>query len=216
MSYAKGEVVQVSAPDSFERDKVLAAAKEMVRGAGRDALTFDSVALHAQVDLDIVEYFFDSRSQLLAEAQLANYADLVQAHHLVMTRVEAALAKEDLEGFLSAVEQNLELAWTSGQIGDSWGIVNVLQDIWADAFVQSHFCELLDVQFQGWINIIEGAQRLGWVAPDINAKALVSVFWSSSVGQVITAGSSLLNLTPRENREFIMRIVRPPSHLGAY
>ena len=89
--------------------------------------------------------------------------------------------------------------------------MEVLQDIWGDPFVQSHFCELLDIQFQAWINIVESAQRLGWIEQDIDAKSLVSVFWSSSVGQVITAGSSLLKLSPAENCSFIMRIMRPPS-----
>jgi hypothetical protein len=31
------------------------------------------------------------------------------------------------------------------------------------------------------------------------------------VGQFITSGSALVNLTPEENRNFVMRIVRPPS-----
>jgi hypothetical protein len=90
-----------------------------------------------------------------------------------------------------------------------------LRDIWGDPFSQSHFCELLDIQFERWISVVQDAQRLGWIDEDIDPKALVSVFWSSSVGQVITAGSTVLNLTPKENRDFIMRIVRPPSHLGA-
>jgi hypothetical protein len=70
---------------------------------------------------------------------------------------------------------------------------------------------LLDVQFQAWINIVQCAQDLGWIDLDVDARSLVSVFWSSSVGQFITSGSELLNLTPQENRDFIMRIVRPPS-----
>jgi hypothetical protein len=92
----------------------------------------------------------------------------------------------------------------------------MLHDIWGDPFVKSHFCEMLDIQFQGWINIIEVAQQLGWIGADIDAKALVSVFWSSSVGQLITAGSSMLNLTPQQHRDFIMRIVRPPSYQGSH
>ena len=183
----------------------------MVREPSREELNFAGVAKRAGVTPESVAYFFDSIQQLVAEAQLANYAALVSAHHFVMTKVEAALAKEDLDGFLAAVEENLELAWASGQVGNRWGIMEVLQDIWGDPFVQSHFCELLDIQFQAWINIVESAQRLGWSEQDIDAKSLVSVFWSSSVGQVITAGSSLLKLSPAENCSFIMRIMRPPS-----
>ncbi|MGD1013342.1 MAG: TetR/AcrR family transcriptional regulator [Acidimicrobiales bacterium] len=201
----------MTTPDSFERDKIITTTKAMVREASREGVTFEGVGTRAGVSVDTVAYFFDSIKQLIAEAQLANYADLVSAHHFAMTKVETALAEEDLDAFLAAVEQNLDLAWTSGQIGNRWGIIELLHDIWGDPFVQSHFCELLDVQFQAWINIVRSAQGLGWIDLDVDAKSLVSVFWSSSVGQFITSGSELLNLTPQENRDFIMRIVRPPS-----
>jgi hypothetical protein len=187
----------------------------MVREPSRENLHFEGVALRANVSVDTVEYFFDSINQLVAEAQLANYTDLVSTHHFVMTKVESALAKEDRDAFLFAVEQNLDLAWAAGQIGNRWGIIELLHDIWGDPFVQSHFCELLDVQFQAWINIIEGAQRLGWIDVELNAASVVSIFWSSSVGQFITSGSSLLNFSPQENRDFIMRLLVPPSRQSA-
>ena len=112
----------------------------MVREASREGVTFEGVGARAGVSVDTVAYFFDSIKQLIAEAQLANYADLVRSHHFAMTKVETALAQEDLDAFLAAVEQNLDLAWTSGQIGDRWGIIELLHDIWGDPFVQSHFC----------------------------------------------------------------------------
>jgi len=201
----------MSNPDSFERDRIIDAAKVMVRDANRDAFTFDAVATKAQVDPTSVRYFFDSTTQLIAEAQLANYGDIVQAHHYVMTFVEAALDNENLEEYLAAIEQNLVLSWSAGQYANSWGVIQVLHDIWCDPFVQSHFCELLDVQFQAWITIVERAQALGWLASDIDAKSLVAVIWSSSVGQVITSGSSILKITPQEHRDFVMQMFRPPS-----
>jgi hypothetical protein len=67
---------------------------------------------------------------------------------------------------------------------------------------------LLDVQFDRWITVIDGAKLLGWIEEDVDAKALTAVFWSASVGQVITAGSSLLNLSSQEARDFLMRVVR--------
>jgi len=201
----------MSNPDSFERDRIIDAAKVMVRDANRDAFTFDAVATKAQVDPTSVSYFFDSTTQLIAEAQLANYGDIVQAHHYVMTFVEAALDNENLEEYLAAIEQNLVLSWSAGQYANSWGVIQVLHDIWCDPFVQSHFCELLDVQFQAWITIVERAQALGWLASDIDAKSLVAVIWSSSVGQVITSGSSILKITPQEHRDFVMQMFRPPS-----
>jgi AcrR family transcriptional regulator len=208
-------VIGMHTPDSFERDRIIEAAKSMVRDSDRDAFTFDAVALRAEVEPQSVSYFFDSTTQLIAEAQLANYGDIVQAHHYVMTFVEAALDNEDLDEYLAAVEQNLVLSWSAGQYANSWGVIQVLHDIWCDPFVQSHFCELLDVQFQAWITIVQRAQALGWVESDVDAKALIAVLWSSSVGQVITSGSSILKITPQEHRDFVMHMFRPPSRREA-
>jgi AcrR family transcriptional regulator len=205
----------MNSPDSFTRDRILDVASLLVKEFGAYELQFADVAEKADVDVDTVEYFFDSVAQLRAEAQLSNYFTMIEPHHRVLVHVEEAVDERDESSFWSAVEANVELAWSSGQVGDKWGLIRLLQDIWSDPFSQNHFCELLDLQFQRWIEVIEGAQSLGWVEPDIDAKAMVSVFWSASVGQVITAGSTVLDLTPQASRDFLMRIVRGRSHQGS-
>ena len=81
----------------------------MVHEPSREQLTFEGVAARAEVNVYSVEYFFDSIKQLVAEAQLANYAAIVSEHHFVMTKVEAALAKEDLKVSSPPSKQNLDL-----------------------------------------------------------------------------------------------------------
>ena len=116
---------------------------------------------------------------------MSNYFEMIEPHHLVLARAETAAAIEDEPGFWSAIEENLRLAWCSGQVGDKWGIINLLHDVWSDPFSKGHFCELLDIQFERWINVIENAKRLGWIDQEMDAKAMITVFWSASVGQVI-------------------------------
>ena len=113
-------------------------------------------------DLETIEYFFDSKTQLIAEAQLINYFEMVEPHHRVLSRAESAIERADEASFWDAIEENMELAWTSGQVGHKWGIIKMLLDIWADPFSQGHFCELLDIQFERWIEVIEEAKRPGW------------------------------------------------------
>ena len=139
---------------------------------------------------------------------MANYFAMVEPHHLVLSRVESAVAELDERAYWAAVEEILDMAWSSGKIGDKWGVVNLLHDVWSDPFSQSHFCDLLDIQFERWIAVIEGAQKLEWIGPDLDAKALTAIFWSASVGQVITSGSTFLDLTPRNVRDFYLRVVR--------
>jgi AcrR family transcriptional regulator len=204
--------MNVNALDSFTREKILDVASAMIKEGGSKELRVDEVAEKANVDAATIEYFFDSRTQLIAEAQMSNYFEMIEPHHLVLARAETAAAIEDEPGFWSAIEENLRLAWCSGQVGDKWGIINLLHDVWSDPFSKGHFCELLDIQFERWINVIENAKRLGWIDQEMDAKAMITVFWSASVGQVITAGSTVLDLSPQTTRDFLMGVIRGRSH----
>jgi AcrR family transcriptional regulator len=197
-----------SSGDAFTRKKIVNVASILVRQSGSQDVELSDVAKGANIDLTTVEHFFESRTQLIAEAQMANYFAMVEAHHLVLARIEVAVAEEDEVAFWAGIEENMEMAWQSGQIDNKWGIVNLLQDVWNDPFSQRHFCDLLDIQFDRWITVVENGQALGWMDNELDAKALTAVIWSASVGQVITAGSTFLNLSPREVRDFYLKIVR--------
>lgn len=194
--------------DPFIRQRIITVAADMIKDAGSKSLDFELVAKKSDVDPTTIGEFFDSRTQLIAEAQMANYFAMVEPLHLVLHRIEAALGDEDEHGFWEAVEENFVMAWSSGQVDQKWGVLNQLHDIWSDPFSQSHFCDLLDIQFERWIAVVDGAKEHGWVAEHVDARALTAVFWSASVGQVITAGSASLNLSSHEARDFLMSIVR--------
>jgi AcrR family transcriptional regulator len=192
----------------FARQHIIEVTSDMIKATGSRGIDLGEVAERSGVDISTVESFFDSRTQLIAEAQMANYFSMVEPLHLVLSRVESALSDEDQTAFWVAVEENMEMAWSSGQVNEKWGILNLLHDIWSDPFSQSHFCDLLDIQFDRWITVVRQAQDLGWIDEDIDAKSLTAVFWSASVGQVITAGSTTLNPSSEDVRDFYMRIVR--------
>lgn len=190
------------------RDAILDAASFLAAKSDGHEFRFESVAAMAEVDISTVEYFFDSVVQLKAEAQLTNYFHLIEPHHLALSRVETAVNEDDEELFWRAIDESMVLAWSTGQTGSRWGLFRLLNDIWSDPFSQSHFCELLDLQFERWIAVIERAKDQGWLEPDLDVRALVTVLWSASVGQVITAGSKVVDLSPQENRDFLMTMFR--------
>jgi hypothetical protein len=198
----------VNSTQIFARQNVLAVAAKMIRESASGELTYPGVAERADVEVSTIESLFDSRCQLVAEAQMANYFAMIEPHHLVLSRVESAVAEHDQTAYWAAVEENLDMAWSSGQIDEKWGVVNLLHDVWSDPFSQRHFCDLLDIQFERWIAVIEGAQKLGWIDPQLDAKALTAIFWSASIGQVITSNSTFLDLSASNVRDFYLRIVR--------
>jgi len=194
--------------DPFERQRILNDAAELVREVGSSEFRVDDVAKRCDVDVAAIHNYFDSHSQLIAEAQMANYFELVEPQHRVLARVEEAISTRDQDSFWEGVEENMLMAWGSGQIDAKWGIVRLLQDIWMDPFSLRHFTDLLDIQFKRWVEVVEGAKRAGWIDPDTGAKALVTFLWSASIGQFITAGSSTLELTEEDVRTFFRRVVR--------
>lgn len=194
--------------DPFTRRKVLLAAAAIVKEKGSKGVVFDAVAERADLELSVVEESFDSRTQLIAEVQMANYFDTVEPIHIVLSRIESAVAEGDEVAFWEGIEENLMMSWSASHFDNKWGIINLLLDVWSDPFTQSHFCDLLDIQFHRWITVVEGAQHNGWIDESIDAKAVTAVFWSASIGQVITADSTSLQLSPHVIRDFFVQITK--------
>jgi hypothetical protein len=194
--------------DPFARRKILLVAASIIKEKGSGGVVFEDVAERAGLALSVVEELFDSRTQLVAEVQMANYFVTVEPIHIVLSRIETAVAEGDEEAFWEGIEENLVMSWSASHFENKWGIINLLNDVWSDPFTQSHFCDLLDIQFHRWISVVEGAQSNGWVDESIDAKAVTAVFWSASVGQVITAGSTSLELAPTVIRDFFVQITK--------
>ena len=194
--------------DPFARRKILLVAAAVVKEKGSQGVVLDDIAERADVELSVVEGLFDSRTQLIAEVQMANYFDTVEPIHIVLSRIEAAVAEGDEAAFWEGIGENLVMSWSAGHFENKWGIIHLLNDVWSDPFTQSHFRDLLDIQFHRWITVVEGAQSHGWVDESVDAKAVTAVFWSASIGQVITAGSTSLELAPSVIRDFFVQITK--------
>ena len=178
--------------------------------SGTSDLRVVDVATRASVGVPTIYYHFESRTQLIAEAQLAIYLDLLEPLHGCLARAEAALEAGDRDGYVEAVGENLVLAWSAGQHGDRWGVVRLLLDVWADPKTQSRFRALLEEQFARWIELADRAKALGWVDASLDATVLLATFWAASIGQVITSGSKAIDPTPESIRDFFLGAIFTP------
>ena len=186
----------------------MSAAGAIIDERGSRQLRFEDVAERSNIDVESISEYFDSLMQLIAEVQMANYFTMVEPIHLSLSGIEAAVADGDESGFWAGIERSLEMSWTSGQFESKLGLFNLLHDVWSDPFTQSHFCDLLDIQFDRWIAVIDGAKSHGWIDQDVSANTLTAVFWSASVGQIITAGSTSLDVSAVTIRDFFVGLVR--------
>ena len=183
-------------------------AAKMIADNGSQVFHITDLAELANVGVPTVYYHFHSRSQIIAEAQMANYFAMTVSLHRLLSKAETALSTKNEDVFWEAIQENLVMAWSAGAHGDKMEIVKLLLDVWSDDQVRDRFRERLDIQFARWTAVVNDAKNLGWVVEDLDAKSLVSVFWSASVGQVITSGSQYVNVSPEDIAKFCMRIFR--------
>ena len=188
--------------DSQTRQRILDVAIAAIEKDGSRHVRIAEVANRARVGVPTIYYHFESRTQLIAEAQMTIYQRLTEPLHRFQPRITAALANDDREGFLNALGENTEMAWTLGQLDEKWGIVKLLLDVWSQPKVRDQFCARLDVQFERWNDAMEHAKDLGWIDERIDSRTLVATFWAASIGQVITSNSPQFNPTPQEVRGF--------------
>ncbi len=182
-------------------------ASEMIGESGSASFRIDDLAQRANVGVPTIYYHFESRTQVIAEAQMANYFKMTVPLHRYLSSAETALSLKDEAAFWKAIRDNMVKAWSTGSMNDKMGIIKLLLDVHADPKSRDLFRDRLDIQFARWVAVVNDAKELGWLDADLDAQAMVAVFWSASVGQVITAGSKYVDISARGISEFLMRMI---------
>jgi AcrR family transcriptional regulator len=166
------------------------------------------IAERAHVGVQTIYYHFDSRSQLIAEAQASTYLRLTEPLHEYLISAEIALVNNDQDRFWTALSGNMSLAWSYGLDGeDRWKIPKLLIDIASDAATQRAFSAGLEAQLERWINVVENSKELGWIDPDLDTYALITSCWAATIGQALFANSSKVYYTAQSMRDFYINIV---------
>jgi AcrR family transcriptional regulator len=200
----------VEKKESMTRRHIIEAASRMVAEAGSENFRVVDLAEQAHIGVPTIYYHFESRIQVIAEAQMANYFTMSEPLHKILSRAETAISTKDADEFWDAVRQNIMRAWSSGQFDEKRGIVKLLLDVWSDERSRTRFRELLDIQFARWVALVEDAKSLGWVRQSLDAQTLVGIFWAASIGQVITSGSAYVDIAPEVVGDFYVSLARAP------
>jgi AcrR family transcriptional regulator len=190
------------------RRHIIESAEVLLSQRGGSELHLADVAELAHVGLQTIYYHFDSRTQLIAEAQASAYFRLIGPLHEFLGIAEKALVDGDEESFWNALSENLTLAWCYGKGDDQWQITKLLVDVWADEKTRVEFREGLEIQVERWINAINAAKPLGWIKPDLDTYALVTSCWAASIGQALFVNSEKIHYTPESMRDFFIGIAR--------
>lgn len=194
--------------ESLTRVHIVDVAAKMVAEVGSQAFRIVDLAARANMGVPTIYYHFTSRTQVIAEAQMANYQALAAPIHGLLSRAESAVSLGDEEAFWDACESNVETSWRQGQFGDRLGVVQLLLDIWADDKTRTTFRKHLDIQLARWITLTRDAQARGWVEEEIDPAAIIALFWAGSIGQIVLSGSEYVDLEPAAVAHFFHLLVR--------
>jgi AcrR family transcriptional regulator len=201
--------VAVSKGDTNTRQHIIDVTESMLSERSSSEIHLADIADQAHVGVQTIYYHFQSRNQLIAEAQATAYAHLTMPLHEYLVMAEIAIVEEDEATFWNAMGEIVTLSWTHGQHGDQWKISKLLIDIWLDEKTQLAFSERLEIQFDRWINVIEAAKPLGWIDPEIDTYALITTCWAASIGQSLFARTTKICYTPQSIRDFFISISIP-------
>lgn len=193
---------------SDTRRRIIDITEKLIAEHGGSEVRITDVAKGASVGIQTIYYYFESRSHLVAEAQMTTYFRLIEPLHDLLKSAEVALSERDENRFWELIGDSLMLSWSYGKGVDRWIISKILIDIWADPRTRREFCEILDVQFERWVNVTRITKSLGWVDEATNTDALITTYWAISIGQGIFANTAKIDCSPEDIRDFFLSNAR--------
>jgi AcrR family transcriptional regulator len=193
--------------NSTIRQHILEVTSTLIRELGSEALRISEVAARANVGVPTIYYHFQSKTELIAEAQSSIYMRLLEPLHESLSRAETAASGGKQSAFWAAIGENMVMAWSAGQPDEDLAIVKLLIDVWSHPAAKREFRERLENQFDRWLKLIEQAKQRGWIDQDTDSRALIAAFWSATIGQMIIRESSLIDPTPENVRGFFLRAI---------
>ncbi len=181
--------------DSAVKQHILTTTVAMISEYGPTKIRVADVARRADVGVPTIYYHFDSRSNLLAEAQVVRYEEFLRPARELMDAMEAALVAEDRGTFDEAVDRYLSLVWAPRVIGGTYEF-DVMLECSVDPVVSEEILDATRRQHQRWVAIVARAQQRRWFGPSVDGDVLTSLFWSASVGQLVVKNSVYRKLAP--------------------
>jgi len=194
--------------DSDTRQRIISVTRELLANFSSSEIRIADVAKSSSVGIQTIYYHFESRGNLVAEAQMSNYCRLTQSIRDQLALAESASDDNDEEEFWKAIGDSMNSICSIGHGGDRWMIPKMLIDIWADTKTQLVFCDHLEDHFDRWISLIEVTKLKGWVRQEMSTDVFLTLFWANLAGQSIFSNTTKVEMTPQDARDVVLIIAR--------
>ena len=167
------------------------------------------IAKRANVGIPTIYYHYSSREFLISEAQVENFRRLMSDRHKYLREWRDSLTNGDRERFVEAFHAyHLEIA--SDETTEAmWEMVRVLADIRTDHEARRRFVEIHDAALEERVSIVVDAQRLGWLNPELDARAYAAHSGTAILGRILLEGSEHFSIEPEALHGLIWRWIGP-------
>lgn len=185
MSNHQGSSPKKPRRESPTRTHIVEVAAAMLQVNSKEHFHIAELAVRADVGVPTVYYYFQSRNELAAYAQVSHYLKLSGVGPSHDSEIDAALAKKDEAAFWAALGDRTQVTWESGGFDGDLGVMRILTDIWADDGARAYFQGILQDRILRWSEVVRAAQALGWIANEIDVEVLVHLLWAASIGHSV-------------------------------
>lgn len=161
-------------------------------------LECDSKDLHVQlisslanVGVQTIYYHFESREQLIAEAQSLAIMRLTEPMFSSLGSAETAIVESDSLLFVAAIEDTFFHMWSNGDEQKNTNMSQLLVDISSSpSFHRSILMELKGLRDR-WVAVLEHARAAGWIDETCDPFCFVSVWWATWWGNAALVRSEV-------------------------
>ena len=167
------------------RQAILDAAVRHLEVASPASLKIAEVAEQSQVGPPTIYHYFESRSRLIAEAQLQRAKQLIDTSFAFMKRLNEALDRKDEDAILVVLDEMSTAVWIPKERDHLWTYIDILTALRSEPEVYKEFQEVFAADFENRVIITKKLQAAGWMDAEIDARAWVLFFQGAAFGNVL-------------------------------
>jgi AcrR family transcriptional regulator len=163
--------------------RLLDATMEAIDARGEGAVRVQDIVDAAGVPVPILYRHFGNREGLLQAAQLERMVGELDAD---LAEIRTAFADvHDAAAFRSLFEQMLRRVNAVERRNARWRRVNIVGSTYGRPELAASVDEALRTFVDGMVDVLSGAQRQGWILPDLDLHAFTAWFVGQTLGRVV-------------------------------
>ena len=167
------------------RQAILDAAVRHLERSSPASLKIAKVAEQSRVGPPTIYHYFESRSRLIAEAQLQRAIVMIDENFELMKQLDEAIDRNDEAAIAAVVEALSSAVWLPNQRDHIWTYIDILTALRSEPEVYERFQEVFATDFENRVIITKKLQAAGWMDADIDARAWVLFFQGAAFGNVL-------------------------------